>query len=89
MTPEDRIRAAIGELADALREQLRSELAASRNDPPALVDVAEAARVLGVSRTTMYASILDQPGGVRSLAIGRRRLIARSDLDAFATGGRH
>ncbi len=88
MSPGDRVAAAVVELADALREQLRAELDVRQDAPPALLDVATAARALGVSRTTMYSTILDQPTGVRSLRVGRRRLVSRSDLEAFAAAGR-
>ena len=83
MSPADRVVAAVVELAAALREQLRVELEAARNEPPTLLDVASAARQLGVSRTTLYG-ILDRPGGVPSLHVGKRRLIRRADLEAFA-----
>lgn len=83
MTPQDRVAAAVAELAAALRDEVRAEIEARQSDPPALLDVAGAARVVGVSRTTLYG-LLDRPGGIRSHRIGRRRLIARVELDAFA-----
>ena len=84
MTPADRVNAAVAELADALRMQLRAELLAERTDPPALVDVAEAGRLLNLSRTTTYG-LLDRPGGIRTHKVGRRRLVARADVLAFAS----
>jgi excisionase family DNA binding protein len=83
MTPSDRVAAAVAELADALREQLRAEFEARQAEPPALLDVDAAARRIGISRTTLY-SLADRPGGVPSLHVGRRRLFRRADLDAFA-----
>lgn len=85
MTSGDRVAAAIAELAEALREELRAELDARRDGPPALLDVAEAARLTGVSRTTLYG-LLDRPGGIPTLRVGRRRLIARDAVDRFAAG---
>jgi len=83
MTPADRVNAAVAELAAALREQLRVEMAEARNDPPSLIDVPEAARLLGVSRTTAY-TLLDAPEGLPTVRVGRRRLIRRVDVEAFA-----
>ena len=47
-----------------------------------LVSIAGAARLLDLSRTTIYA-LLDQ-GVLRSVSIGRRRLIPRSELERLA-----
>jgi excisionase family DNA binding protein len=45
-----------------------------------LVTVQEAAAVLGIGRTTFFK--LMNSGKLASVQIGRRRLIARSDIDA-------
>ena len=78
----DRVAAAVAELADALREQLRAELAARRDDPPTLLDVPSAASALGVSRTTAYNLIAS--GQLRTVKVGRRRLVPRSAVEGFA-----
>jgi excisionase family DNA binding protein len=81
----DRVSAAIAELTDALRAEVRAELASRRDEAPAVLrDVPEAARALGVSRTTLYG-LLDRPDGLRTIRVGRRRLIARAAVEAFAT----
>ena len=50
--------------------------------PPALlIDVAEAARLLGVSRRSVYLLIQDR--GLPSVTIGKRRLFRPSDLSAL------
>jgi excisionase family DNA binding protein len=46
-----------------------------------LVTVEEAARLLGVGRTTMFELI--GRGDVASVRLGRRRLIARKTLETF------
>jgi excisionase family DNA binding protein len=85
MSPADRVNAAVAELAAALRDQLRAEIEAAHDEPPTLLDVASAAHLLGVSRTTLYGSILDRPGGVPSLHVGKRRLVRREDVESFAS----
>jgi excisionase family DNA binding protein len=42
-------------------------------DPPRLVRVEEAARLLGIGRTTVYDLL--RSGRLRSIKIGRRRLV--------------
>lgn len=46
-----------------------------------LVDVAEAARILGVGRTTTYRLLNE--GVLASVKIGRRRLIARGVVEQY------
>lgn len=46
-----------------------------------LVTVEEAARLLGIGRTTMFELI--GSGKVKSIRLGRRRLIARRNLELF------
>lgn len=46
-----------------------------------LVTVEEAARLLGIGRTTMFELI--SSGDVKSVRLGRRRLIARKSLESF------
>jgi excisionase family DNA binding protein len=49
-----------------------------------LVTVEEAARLLGVGQTTMFELI--GSGDVKSVRLGRRRLIARKSLESFVEG---
>ena len=49
-----------------------------------LVTVEEAARLLGIGRTTMFELI--GSGKVKSIRLGRRRLIARTSLESFVDG---
>jgi excisionase family DNA binding protein len=80
----DRIEAAIRELADALREELAAEAGTRAPAPDRLLSVDEAARMLGVGRTSLYQEI--QAGRCRSVKVGRRRLIPESSLAEYASG---
>lgn len=53
---------------------------------PIAVGVAEAVRLTGISRTTLYEMISD--GRLPSLRIGRRRLILSEDLERVLTDAR-
>jgi excisionase family DNA binding protein len=78
----DRLEAALAELADALREELRAELAGHDGGPVQLLSIHEAARIAGVGRTTLYAEL--QAGRLPSVKIGRRRLIPADALAKVA-----
>ena len=64
-----RLEAAIAELVDALREELVPPAPA----PDRLLSIDEAATMLGLGRSKVYAEI--QAGRLRSAVVGRRRLI--------------
>jgi excisionase family DNA binding protein len=53
----------------------------SENAPPRLLSIRQAARELGVCRTVVYELIRDEK--IKSVKIGRRRLIPRDAIDAF------
>ncbi len=65
-----RLSAAIGELVDALREELS---AGHPTEPDKLLSVDEAATALGVGRSKVYGELA--AGRLRSLRIGDRRLV--------------
>ncbi len=48
---------------------------------PLLVSMAETARLLGVCKVTVYSMI--RAGTLRSVLLGRRRMIPRAQLDKF------
>lgn len=77
----DRVEAAVAELAAALREELRAELAESRgaaHGRQELLSIAEAARRLGVGRSLLYSMI--GTGQVRTVKLSRRRLVPADAL---------
>ena len=46
-----------------------------------LLSIADAARVLGISRTVFYRLIAQDE--IRCISIGRRRLVPKAELEAF------
>ena len=53
-----------------------------RQEPlPLVVSVPEAARLMGISRGMLYVMMRD--GTVPTVRIGRRRLLARADIERF------
>jgi excisionase family DNA binding protein len=53
----------------------------SENAPPRLLSIRQAAREFGVCRTVIYELLRD--GKIKSVKIGRRRLISRDAIEAF------
>ena len=82
----DRLEAAIRELAAALREELVAEAPAA-DAPPRLLSIEQACAALGgIARSTLY-QLLDR-GELRSVTVGRRRLIPASAIAEYAAGAR-
>lgn len=79
-----RLEAALAELADALREELRAEHREGCGTPERLYSVAEAAERLGIGRSALYAAM--GSGQVRSVKVGRRRLVPASVVQTIAGG---
>jgi excisionase family DNA binding protein len=73
----DRLTAAVSELVAALRD----EMAPAPQAPDRLLSVEEASEALGIGRSSTYE--LMGRGDLRSLKVGRRRLIAAADLAAL------
>jgi excisionase family DNA binding protein len=76
----DRLTAAVAELVAALRE----EVAPAPDSPPVLLSIDEAARALGIGRSRLYDEI--GAGRLRSIRIGRRRLVAGDAIAELAGG---
>lgn len=77
--PEDRVRAAVAELADALLAVARESAAPARQVAPVeLISVAEFARRAGIGRSSAYLSVAD--GSVRTVKVRGRRLVPASEL---------
>jgi excisionase family DNA binding protein len=53
-------------------------------EAPRLLSIKEACRILGLSRTTLYAQLLS--GRLRSVTVGRRRFIRREAVEEFIVG---
>jgi excisionase family DNA binding protein len=81
-----RLEAALAELADAIRAELHAELAERHDPPQELLSVAQTARRLGLGRTAVYD--LFGRGELRSLKVGRRRLIPADALAELTQRGK-
>lgn len=73
----DRLAAALVELGEAFAEAL-ADRPQNGDAAPRLVSIDEAAGLLGVSRTSLYAAI--RRGEIRSHKLGKRRLIASAEV---------
>lgn len=78
----DRLAAAIAELVEALREELRAEAESGPRTPDRLYSIPEAAERMGIGRSLVYAEIA--AGRLRSVKVGRRRLVPASAIDERA-----
>jgi excisionase family DNA binding protein len=76
----NRLEAAIAELVEALRAEAASVPAA----PDRLLSVDEAAAMLGIGRSRLYAEL--QAGRCRSVKVGRRRLVPAAAIAEFIAG---
>jgi len=79
----DRLRAAVIELVEALRDEIAVEARPSEREPDRLLSIAEAARALGIGRTALYSEI--GAGRIRSVKVGRRRLVPSSAISEVAS----
>jgi excisionase family DNA binding protein len=79
----DRLRAAVMELVEALLDEIAVEALPSEREPDRLLSIAQAARALGIGRTALYSEI--GAGRIRSVKVGRRRLIPSSAINEVAS----
>lgn len=80
----DRLDAAVRELVAALKADLASEQAPTAT--PRLLDIPEACVALGgLSRAKFYQLLADPENGIRTLSVGRRRLVVAESLNTFVT----
>jgi excisionase family DNA binding protein len=77
-----RIEAAVAELVAALREEVAAAAAPAADAPDRLLSINEAADALGIGRSTLYQEI--DAGNLRSLKVGRRRLVPSSAIARYA-----
>jgi excisionase family DNA binding protein len=80
----DRLATAVMELVAALRDEMASERRPSEREPDRLLSIEQAARALGIGRTALYSEI--GAGRVRSVKVGRRRLVPSSAISEVASG---
>jgi excisionase family DNA binding protein len=80
----DRLRAAVMELVEALRDEIAVEARPSEREPDRLMSIEQAARALGIGRTALYSEI--GAGRIRSVKVGRRRLVPSSAISEVASG---
>ncbi|MGC8635251.1 MAG: excisionase family DNA-binding protein [Candidatus Limnocylindrales bacterium] len=75
------IERAMGELVAAIRAELAAQATALAPMPDRLLSVDEAADALGIGRSRLYEEI--GTGRLRSLKVGRRRLVPASAITAY------
>ena len=80
----DRLSRAVIELVAALRDEIATERRPSELEPDRLLSIEQAARALGIGRTALYSEI--GAGRIRSVKVGRRRLIPSSAIREVASG---
>jgi excisionase family DNA binding protein len=80
----DRLTTAVTELVAALRAEIANERHPSEREPDRLLSIEQAARALGIGRTALYSEIW--AGRVRSVKVGRRRLVPSSAVSEVASG---
>lgn len=78
----DRLDAAIRELVEALRDELRAELEAEpAPGPDRLLSIDQACAALGLGRSRTYQEI--SSGRLPSIRVGRRRLVPAAAIARY------
>jgi excisionase family DNA binding protein len=80
----DRLTTAVMELVAALRHEIATERRPTEREPDRLLSIEQAARALGIGRTALYSEI--GAGRIRSIKVGRRRLVPSSSITEVASG---
>jgi excisionase family DNA binding protein len=80
----DRLTTAVTELVAALRDEIATQRRPSEREPDRLLSIEQAARALGIGRTALYSEI--GAGHIRSVKVGRRRLVPSSAITEVAAG---
>jgi len=83
---EGQVRAAVEALAEALLAALRAEAAQATAGPDRLLSIEEAAQALGIGRSRLYDELA--AGRLRSVKLGRRRLVPSSAIREFTEADR-
>jgi excisionase family DNA binding protein len=82
----DRLATALAELVAALRAEIAAEAAPDATAPDRLLSVDEAAAQLGIGRSRLYDEIA--AARVRSVKVGRRRLVPSGAIADYIAGAR-
>lgn len=87
MTAETEValRAAVEALVAELVAAVRAEAAQAQAAPDRLLNIGQAAEALGIGRSALYGELA--AGRLRSVKVGRRRLIPASAIRAFIEAG--
>ena len=80
--PETRVRAALGELGEALIELARASAPQVPDGPVELLSPRRFVELSGLGRSTVYLGIAD--GSIRSTLVRGRRIIPSSELARLA-----
>jgi excisionase family DNA binding protein len=80
----DRLSTAVMELIAALRSEIAIEVRPGQREPDRLLSIEQAARALSIGRTALYSEI--KAGRIRSVKVGRRRLVPSSAISEVASG---
>lgn len=79
----DRLTAALAELAEALREELRTEAASDPRAPDRLCTIPETCAALGgISRSALYGGPIAR-GELRVIHVGRRVFVPSSAITEY------
>ncbi len=79
--PASGIERAMAELVTAIRAELAAQAAPLAPVPDRLLSIDEAADALGIGRSRLYEEV--SAGRLRSLKVGRRRLVPASAITAY------
>ena len=80
----DRLRAAVMELVEALRDEIAVEARPSEREPDRLLSIARPPGLSGIGRSALYSEISARR--IRSVKVGRRRLVPSSAISEVASG---
>lgn len=80
-----RLAAALAELADAIRAEVKAEADADHAPAPdRLLSIDEAAATLGIGRTRLYHEVA--AGQLSTVKVGRRRLVPAGAIAGYIAG---
>ena len=81
---EAAVRSAVEALVTAIMAAVRDEAAPAQDAPDRLLSIPQAAATLGITRSTLYVEL--GAGRLRSLKVGRRRLVPSGAIADYIRG---